>query len=132
VSQTDDYGRHEVLHMASFLEGVVDEELLKHDVVRAEPEWLALAEAARKALADLYLAIGARHLPEEPEVSAPQTVDEKAVKEMAELLFDTYRRETHPDLSPRLWHQIPREMRSGWCAAAAFVLASTEPKEAVR
>ncbi len=63
--QTDDYGRHEALHMASFLENAVEVELVQHDAVKAEPEWLKLAEAARKALADLYLAIGLKHMPDD-------------------------------------------------------------------
>ncbi len=64
MAQTDDYGRHEVLHMASFLMSAVETELVEHEAVRAEPEWLALAEAARKALFDLYQAIGLKHMPE--------------------------------------------------------------------
>ncbi len=65
MSQMDDYARHEALHMASFLENAVEVELVQHAVVRAEPEWLKLAETARKALGDLYLAIGLKHMPDD-------------------------------------------------------------------
>jgi hypothetical protein len=50
---------HEALHMTSFLAGSVDIELVEHPAIAARPEWLALAETAAKALADLYQTIGA-------------------------------------------------------------------------
>ncbi|TIO36541.1 hypothetical protein [Mesorhizobium sp.] len=56
------FGCHEALHMASVAADLVDTTLVQHPAVAAEPEWLALAEAAHKALFDLYQAIGAKHL----------------------------------------------------------------------
>lgn len=57
-----DFGTHEALHMASFLAGAVDEELVEHLVVVERPEWRALAVKARDALVELYQKIGAEHL----------------------------------------------------------------------
>jgi hypothetical protein len=54
----DAFGRHEVLHMASFLANAVDSELLEHAQIRSNPEWKALADKAFNALFDLYQAIG--------------------------------------------------------------------------
>jgi hypothetical protein len=62
MSQTDAFGRHEALHMAAFLHGAVGRELCEHDAVKENPEWLALAETASNALAELYQAIGRTHL----------------------------------------------------------------------
>lgn len=62
MSQLDSFGRHEALHMASFLMGAIDEQLLSHAQVQANPEWKALAETAFDALFSLYQAIGADHL----------------------------------------------------------------------
>lgn len=56
------FGCHEALHMASFLCAAVDEQLCEHEAVKANPEWLAMAEVAREALMDLYQMIGAKHL----------------------------------------------------------------------
>lgn len=56
------FGCHEALHMASFLAVTVDRELCEHPSILANPEWLDLAEQAAAALADLYQAIGAKHL----------------------------------------------------------------------
>jgi hypothetical protein len=61
MPQEDDYGRHEVLHMSAFLAKAVDEELLEHEQIKANPEWKALAEKASDALGELYQAIGAAH-----------------------------------------------------------------------
>lgn len=56
------FGCHEVLHMASFLCASVDEQLCEHAAIKANPEWVALADRARDALLDLYQSIGAKHL----------------------------------------------------------------------
>lgn len=56
------FGCHEALHMAHVLSEVVEERLAQHPAVRLVPEWKALADRAVEALADLYQAIGARHL----------------------------------------------------------------------
>ncbi len=48
MAEMDDYGRHEVLHMASFLSRAVASELCEHAQVQANPEWKALAESAAK------------------------------------------------------------------------------------
>jgi len=58
----DEFGRHEVLHMSSFLMGAVAEQLLEHEQIASNPEWKALANRAHDALFDLYQAIGASRL----------------------------------------------------------------------
>ena len=55
-------GCHEALHMASFLAGAIDEEILSHPAVKAIPEWKALAQQSFDAMAALYQKIGERHL----------------------------------------------------------------------
>ena len=55
-------GCHEALHMASFLCSAVDEELTQHAAIKANPEWLALAQKAVDTLMELYQKIGAKHL----------------------------------------------------------------------
>lgn len=62
VTQTGDYGRHEVLHMSAFLGRAVACELADHPQVKANPAWLALADQAAEALAALYQAVGADHM----------------------------------------------------------------------
>ena len=62
MSQLDEFGRHEVLHMSQFLARAIEEELLEHEQIASHPEWKALAEAACVALNDLYQTIGASHL----------------------------------------------------------------------
>jgi hypothetical protein len=62
MAEMDDYGRHEVLHMASFLSRAVAAELGEHAQVQAKPEWKALADQAAEALWALYQAVGAAHL----------------------------------------------------------------------
>lgn len=64
MSQMDDYGRHEVLHMAAYFERAIDEELCDHEQIKSNPEWLALAEKACESLAELYQAISAVHMDE--------------------------------------------------------------------
>lgn len=67
MSQTDAFGRHEVLHMSLFLAQAVEEQLLAHAQVQANPRWRELAERANDALLTLYQAIGAPDaLPDEP------------------------------------------------------------------
>lgn len=55
------HGCHEALHMAHVLTAMVDEQLCMHPAITQRPEWLALAEKACEALADLYQAIGQEH-----------------------------------------------------------------------
>jgi hypothetical protein len=62
MAEMDDYGRHEVLHMASFLSRAVAAELGEHAQVQANPEWKTLADQAAEALWALYQAVGAAHL----------------------------------------------------------------------
>jgi len=64
----NEYKRHEVLHMTSFLINAVATELLEHDAVIEIPEWRELAEKAHQALFDLYQAIGKVHLSGDKEV----------------------------------------------------------------
>jgi len=59
VSQMDAFGRHEVLHMSLFLAQCIEEQLLDHAQVKANPDWYGLAEVANDALLRLYQAIGA-------------------------------------------------------------------------
>lgn len=65
MPEMDEYGRHEVLHMASYLSRAVASELGEHAQVLANPEWKALADTAAESLWALYQAVGAVHL-EEP------------------------------------------------------------------
>lgn len=60
MAEMDDYGRHKVLHMASFLRTVASE-LCEHEQVQANPEWKALAESATESVWALYQAVGAAH-----------------------------------------------------------------------
>jgi len=62
MAEMDDYGRHEVLHMASFLSRAVAAELAEHAQVQANPGWKALADQAAEALWALYQAVGSAHL----------------------------------------------------------------------
>lgn len=62
MSQMDEFGRHEVLHMSMFLQRAVAEELIDHEQVQANPEWKALAETAFDALYRLYQSVGGTHL----------------------------------------------------------------------
>ena len=66
MAQMDSYGRHEVLHMAAFLMRAIDQELIEHEQIRANPAWNALAEQASEALFALYQAIGQGHLDDGP------------------------------------------------------------------
>jgi hypothetical protein len=59
MSQMDEFGRHEVLHMTLFLAGAVEEQLIDHEQVKSRPEWLALAKTACRPC--LYQAVGAEH-----------------------------------------------------------------------
>ena len=63
MAQMDAFGRHEVLHMSLFLAQCVEEQLLDHAQVKANPDWSRLAEAANDALLRLYQAIGAPDAP---------------------------------------------------------------------
>ena len=69
MSQMDEFGRHEVLHMAHFFTYTVEEELCDHEQIKNNPEWLALAERACEALADLYQAIGSSRYAENETVA---------------------------------------------------------------
>jgi hypothetical protein len=66
MPEMDDYGRHEVLHMASFLSRAVASELCEHAQVQTNPEWKALADSAAELLWALYQAVGGAHLGEQP------------------------------------------------------------------
>jgi hypothetical protein len=66
MPELDDFGRHEVLHMASFLSRAVAAELGEHAQVQANPEWTALADQAAESLWALYQAVGAAHLDDKP------------------------------------------------------------------
>jgi len=69
MAEMDDYGRHEVMHMASFLSRAVASELCEHAQVQANPEWKALADTAAESLWALYQAVGAAHLGEGGSIS---------------------------------------------------------------
>ena len=62
MPESDDYGRHEVLHMSHFLGDAVAQELLEHEQIKARADWEQLANRAHTALFDLYQAIGKDHL----------------------------------------------------------------------
>lgn len=56
------FGCHEALHIASVLAEMVDERLCEHEAVKANSDWVRLANDARTALFELYQAIGREHL----------------------------------------------------------------------
>jgi hypothetical protein len=56
------HGCHEALHVALMFAEIVDEYLVRHPAIKAEPEWAAQAETARRARFGLYQAIGRAHL----------------------------------------------------------------------
>jgi len=56
------FGCHEAMHMASVLMETVDERLCEHPAIKANPEWLELAQKARAYLFTLYQSIGDKHL----------------------------------------------------------------------
>ena len=60
MPKLDKFGRHEALHMSSFFARVVEEELLNHPHIEANPAWHQLTEKACEALNELYQAIGAQ------------------------------------------------------------------------
>jgi hypothetical protein len=64
MGQMDAFGRHEVLHMSLFLAQCVEEQLMDHEQIRSNPDWMRLAETANDALFRLYQAIGAADAPE--------------------------------------------------------------------
>ncbi len=59
------FGCHEALHMTSFLMQAVDTELVEHNAIASNEDWLALATAAFDKLFQLYMAIGDAHLGDE-------------------------------------------------------------------
>lgn len=65
MAENDEFARHEVLHMAAFLARTVASELAEHPEVKANPQWLALADQAGQSLEALYQAVGAVHLDED-------------------------------------------------------------------
>lgn len=69
MPEMDDSGRHEVLHMASFLSRAVASELCEHAQVQANPEWKALADSAAESLWALYQAVGGTHLGDDGTIS---------------------------------------------------------------
>lgn len=58
TDKTDDYLRHEALHMSSFLMSTIDRELMEHSYIQSDSECLTLANKAHQALFDLYQLIG--------------------------------------------------------------------------
>jgi hypothetical protein len=65
MPQTDDYGVHEILHMAAFLQGAVEAELCEHEAINLDRRWRKLADQAAEILADLYQEIGRHHVSSE-------------------------------------------------------------------
>lgn len=68
-----DYGRHEILHMTSFLMNAVQEELLENEAIDTKTEWIVLATQARDALAALYQSIGLEHFSGTPKEQTPDS-----------------------------------------------------------
>jgi hypothetical protein len=56
------HGCHEALHVALMFAEIIDEYLVRHPAIKAEPEWAVQAETARRALFALYQAISRAHL----------------------------------------------------------------------
>lgn len=56
------FGCHEAMDRAMLCYEFVAERLCSHPAIEGKPEWLALADAARQTLFDLYQAIGQEHM----------------------------------------------------------------------
>jgi hypothetical protein len=56
------HGCHEALDRAMICYELVAERLCEHPAVKANPEWLELAQEARAFLFTLYQSIGEKHL----------------------------------------------------------------------
>jgi hypothetical protein len=55
-------GCHEALHTASVLLAMLEQHLMDHPAIAAQPAWYASASRAHRHLYELYQAIGADHL----------------------------------------------------------------------
>jgi hypothetical protein len=68
MSETDAFGRHEVLHVANIVTKLFSDEIVDHGAVKADPEWAAKADAVAEALAQFYLYCGDKTLDDAPSV----------------------------------------------------------------
>jgi orotate phosphoribosyltransferase len=59
MPQTDEFGKHEVVHTTSIIRDMIDDHLLTHDAIRCNPKWLTQAQAAFDAVATLYSTVTA-------------------------------------------------------------------------
>lgn len=64
---TDDYSRHEILHMTSAIERLIERELAEHPAIMANPDWAGYVSRAATELQVLYQEIGAEHLSAPPQ-----------------------------------------------------------------
>ncbi len=56
------FGCHEAMHLASVFRDIVEQHLVDHPAIKANPEWSALADEAMSALFRLYQAIAEEHM----------------------------------------------------------------------
>jgi len=57
------FGCHEALHATSMVTVTINDQLLGHAAIAANPEWFKLAQSAFDSLIALYHAIGSEHFP---------------------------------------------------------------------
>ncbi len=62
MPQTDEFGRHEVLHTAQLYEGHWYTDICDHVVVKMDPDLAAKADAIASLMAEFYQACGAKFL----------------------------------------------------------------------
>lgn len=58
----DQFHAHEALDRSNMLVEIIDQQLLTHPYIKADPKKVALVEKATKALFKLYQQIGYEHL----------------------------------------------------------------------
>lgn len=62
MSQTDEFGKHEVLHMSSVIGNLWDNEITQHETVTSDPELYKAAYQIAVALASFYQICGKKFL----------------------------------------------------------------------
>ena len=62
MPQTDDFGKHEVLHTASIIMSMWEDFILEHEATKVAPEVSAAAQTAFEAIHDFYQACGREFL----------------------------------------------------------------------
>lgn len=62
MDEIDDYSMHEILHMTSAIERLIERELAEHPAIMANPSWAGYVSRAATELQVLYQEIGTEHL----------------------------------------------------------------------